>query len=260
MKKRLKRAGRSGSWSYLLSGLRLRRHQALRCPCCSGVDSRVVDRKFFHALHQCAKCGILFRYPNESAADMADIYQLAYAEPSLTTRLPDDSTLTHLLATNFAGSGKDFSYHVQILRSLGLKAGDRLLDFGANWGYATLKFQRAGFVADGFELSRPRAEFGRKLGLEIATVLPEGEAIYDAVYSCHVLEHVPNPLETLKAQLHLVRPGGLVIAHTPNGSAACRAVFKSFHSVWGQVHPVLLNDEFINRNFGVYPHYVLFVH
>ena len=253
----LQRAVKASSWKYLLSGLLLRRHQAVRCPCCRGVDSGVVDRKFFHALHQCASCGILFRYPNESAAEMASFYQANYAEPGLTTELPDDPALTHLLATNFAGSGKDFSYHVEILRSLGLKAGGPLLDFGANWGYATLQFQRAGFVVDGFEPSRPRAEFGRKLGLEIATVLPEGEAIYDAVYSCHVLEHVPNPLETLKAQLRMVRPGGLVVAHTPNGSAAwCAADRKSFHSTWGRVHPVLLNEEFISQNFAELPHYV----
>jgi 2-polyprenyl-3-methyl-5-hydroxy-6-metoxy-1,4-benzoquinol methylase len=216
-----------------------------------------VDRKFFHALHQCLRCRILFRYPNESAAEMANFYQSNYAEPGLTTDLPNERELNHLLATNFAGSSKDFSYHIKILRSLGLKSGDRLLDFGANWGYATLQFRNAGFAVDGFELSRPRAEFGRKLGLEIATAPPEGQGIYDAVYSCHVLEHVPNPLETLKAQLRLVRPGGLVVAHTPNGSAACRAGRrKSFHSVWGRVHPVLLNEEFISRNFAEFPHYV----
>jgi 2-polyprenyl-3-methyl-5-hydroxy-6-metoxy-1,4-benzoquinol methylase len=95
------------------------------------------------------------------------------------------------------------------------------------------------------------------LGVEIATQLPaEGES-FDAVYSCHVLEHVPNPDQAIKDQLALVRPGGLVIAHTPNGSPAVRrANPAAFHRVWGKVHPVLLTEAFVLRRFGSLTHYV----
>lgn len=31
------------------------------------------------------------------------------------------------------------------------------------------------------------------------------------------------------------------------------ADFKSFHKNWGQVHPFLLTDEFVLRNFGDRP-------
>lgn len=93
--------------------------------------------------------------------------------------------------------------------------------------------------------------------MDIATQPPSAAESFDAVYSCHVLEHVPNPEQTIREQLVLVRPGGLVLAHTPNGSAAARrANAAAFHRVWGKVHPVLLTGEFIQNRFGTLRHYV----
>ena len=57
---------------------------------------------------------------------------------------------------------------------------------------------------------------------------------FDAVYSCHVLEHTPNPREVLLKQLSLVKPGGLVAAHTPNGSKGFRLNnYADFHRDMG---------------------------
>ena len=245
------------TWDYLLQGLTHRLGRSPICPCCGGLRSTQVDRKFFHTLHECRGCGILFRYPSETSVEMDKFYQAGYSEPGLTTELPSEEELTTLLENNFFGSAKDYHYHVDIFRALGLGSGAKILDFGANWGYATYQFRKAGFDATGFELSRPRAEFGKRLGLEILTTLPSKAETYDAVYSCQVLEHVPNPEETLLEQLRLVRPGGLVIAHTPNGSEAARhANPNAFHRLWGKVHPVLLTDQFILQRFGSLIHYI----
>lgn len=188
---------------------------------------------------------------------MHKFYQAGYSEPGLTTELPSEQESARLIENNFFGSAKDYHYHVDILRALGMGPGAKILDYGASWGYATYQFRKAGFDAIGFELSRPRAEFGKRLGLEILTTLPSENEAYDAVYSCQVLEHVSNPEETLLEQLRLVRPGGLVIAHTPNGSEAARhANPKAFHRLWGKVHPVLLTDQFILQRFGSLIHYI----
>jgi SAM-dependent methyltransferase len=188
---------------------------------------------------------------------MANFYQEGYDEPGITTELPTDHVLEGFLATNFKGSPKDFSYHIDIFKSLGLKPGNKLLDFGANWGYATYQFKKAGFDTDAFELSRPRAAFGKKLGVEISTKYPEMNGEYDMVYSCHVLEHVPNPLESIQKMLEMVKVGGLVVGHTPNGSPSFRKKNpKLFHRTWGRVHPVLLSDQFVSTNFGGHQVYV----
>jgi SAM-dependent methyltransferase len=216
-----------------------------------------VDRKFFHSLIECTACGVLHRYPTERDREMAEFYQHAYAEPGFASEMPDEATLRDLLASNFKGSTKDFSGEIAILEALGLRAGQRLLDFGASWGYATYQFRQAGFAAEGFELSKPRAEFGRRLGLDISVVAPNPGEQFDLVYSSHVLEHVPNPLQTLKMMLSWTKPGGLVVAQTPNGSRDFRVARPGpFHRLWGRVHPFLLTAGFVERNFGHHPCYV----
>lgn len=175
-------------------------------------------------------------------------------EPGLTTELPDDQALTELIRTEFKGSAKDFSYHVRMLQALGVKAGASMLDYGANWGYASWQFKRAGFDVQSFEISRPSAAYGAKLGLSIATKLADVSPPFDLIYSCHVLEHVPNSQETIESMLAMLKPGGLVVGQTPNGSRAFRDTDRRhFQNIWGQVHPVLLTDGFEKRIAGSRP-------
>jgi hypothetical protein len=246
-----------GLWKYALAGAWRRARQIKSCPCCHAKQWSLADRKLFHSLLECANCRILYRYPNEGEESLSDFYQHDYEAHGFASEMPTEAQLKHLLETNFKGSEKDFSYHISILKALGLRPGNRVLDYGASWGYATYQFKQAGFVADGFEISRPRAEFGWRLGLDIHKQLPDCRRCYDAVYSCHVLEHVPNPLALTRGMLDWVKPGGLVAAHTPNGSLHWRQSNpKGFHSTWGQVHPFLLSDEFVVGNFGHLPCYV----
>lgn len=254
---RIASALRIRKWQYLASGILRRLGQERRCPTCHGKKGQRVDRKFFHTLFECSACGVLYRWPNENAAELENYYQSDYDEPGLTTELPSPEALAAMKENCFRDSGKDFSYHIEILKALQIQPGMRILDFGANWGYASYQFKQAGFETDSFEISRPRAAFGRHLDLDIWTDINRITGPYDAVYSSHVLEHLANPLDDLVRQLRWVKPGGLVIAHTPNGSGPFRSAhWNSFHKLWGQVHPILITDRFIRNRFGHLPHYV----
>jgi SAM-dependent methyltransferase len=188
---------------------------------------------------------------------MSDFYDVGYSEPGLTTELPDEKQLSELLESEFKGTQKDFTYHLSILSALKVPAHGRVLDYGANWGYASWQFARAGFDVKSFEISKPRAAFGKKLRLTIHTDINEVGQGFDVVYSCHVLEHTPNPREVLLKQLSLVKPGGLVAAHTPHGSKGFRLNnYAVFHRVWGKVHPVLVTDGFVQRFAGSLPYIV----
>jgi 2-polyprenyl-3-methyl-5-hydroxy-6-metoxy-1,4-benzoquinol methylase len=244
-------------WKYLWKGATRRVYQKKKCPCCGSSESVTIDHKLVYRLEQCRGCRIRYRYPYERAEEMCQYYQDEYNEPGLTTEQPTPDQLRHLTESNFAGSEKDFSQVVAILHDLGLRRRARVLDFGANWGYCTFQLRRAGFDAEGYEISKPRAEFARKLGVHVMTDLGQVGTGYDAVYSSHVLEHMSNPLDALRAQLRLTREGGFVIAHTPNGSEAfMRANFSQLHRLWGLPHPVLLNDHFITTNLSMYPCFI----
>lgn len=224
--------------SYLLSGLSGRLTNQAICPSCHAADASIVDRKFFHELRECRACRLLYRFPSESASSMDAFYQEGYEEPGLTTELPDEVALDQLLKTEFKGSGKDFSYHISILRALGLRDGGRVLDYGANWGYMSWQLQRAGYDAVAFEISVPRARFGLKLGVDVKTTVEEVGGDFDMVYSSHVLEHVPDPAASIRQQLSLLKPGGLLVAHTPNGCRSFREKHYSlFHQTRGRFIP-----------------------
>jgi SAM-dependent methyltransferase len=242
--------------TYMLSGLVGRFTQHASCPACGDSGGSPVDRKWFHTLIECPTCMLLYRFPVESSQAMAHFYDVGYSQPEATD-LPDDKKLSEMLETGFKGGDKDFTYHLSILRALKVPANGRILDFGANWGYASWQFARAGFDVESFEISKPRAAFGKKLGLTIHTNINEVGQGFDVVYSCHVLEHTPNPRDVLLKQLSLVRPGGLVAAHTPNGSKDYRVNnYTTFHRIWGQVHPVLLSDGFVQSVAGSLPYIV----
>ena len=247
---KIRRVFNIGLWQYQLNGVIAYLHQSRTCPACSSSLAKRIDRKGVHGLYECEECILLYRYPREKSDEMEAFYQGRYAEPGLTTDLPTEKELEHLLSSEFSNSSKDFTWHIEILKSLGLKPGMRLLEFGANWGYATWQFKQAGFDVDAYELSRPRASYGRKLGLNIETDIEMIKGPYDFIYSCHVLEHVPNPKETLMQQMAWLKPGGMLVAHTPNGSLQHRLSNKmGFHKSWGLVHPVLLTDKFIQSLF-----------
>ena len=218
------------------------------CPSCGTRTSSRVDRKGFHELRRCTQCSLLYRWPTESAAEMETFYQRQYKQIGLTTDLPDNAMLATLLETAFKGSSKDFSRVINLFKSLNIETGSRILDFGANWGYGVWQFRQAGYDATGYEISKPRAEFAQRLCVTVHTdwkdVIAAGP--FDVAFSSHVLEHTPDPVQAIRDQLAVLKPNGLFIAVFPNGSDAFRLTNpNAFHKLWGQIHPVMLNDEFI---------------
>jgi 2-polyprenyl-3-methyl-5-hydroxy-6-metoxy-1,4-benzoquinol methylase len=245
------------SWNYLIKGVGRRLSQSPRCPSCGLTDSRTIDRKFFYALKQCQGCKLNYRFPAETAEEMSQFYQDDYEQAGMTTDLPSDEVLKKQMDSNFAGTEKDFSRVVNILNMLGIKPGARVLDYGANWGYGVHQLRKAGYNAEGYELSKPRAAFAEKLAIHIETNIAAFKTPFDVVYSGHVLEHVPNPRETILEQIGLLGESGFVVGHTPNGSAERQQSDPhKFHLSWGRVHPVLLTGQFITTNFPDNPSFI----
>jgi hypothetical protein len=51
--------------------------------------------------------------------------------------------------------------------------------------------------------------------------------------------------------LRLLRPGGVFIAFTPNGSDQFRAIrYNTWHRWWGFVHPQLIDGEYLQKTWG----------
>jgi SAM-dependent methyltransferase len=233
--------------------VRVVRHRVLlqprACPYCGEArDLRLLGRKkVIIEIFRCNRCSLIFRYPLETTRDNVERYQTTYDQAEVTA-LPTEEGIARFVAHGFPGSS-DFGPKLKALAAL-MPTG-RVLDFGCSWGYAVHQLRCAGFDATGFEISKPRARFGReKMGVPIIDDLAALERLpthsFDAIFSSHVIEHLPDLASSFDLFSRLLVPGGLLFATIPNftGSAARAGLF--WHWI-GQDHPIAPTHEFLAR-------------
>ncbi|HEY4759110.1 MAG TPA: class I SAM-dependent methyltransferase [Thermoguttaceae bacterium] len=221
------------------------------CPYCESSDTRLFQRKkIFLELRCCEQCNLMYRYPKDSSKKNRTFYQKTYRE-GMTTDFPEQAELERLLETNFAKTEKDLSVKINLVQRYG--CGPTLLDFGCSWGYGLYQFRRAGFNALGFEISEPRACYGReKLGVPIISDPQELDnlrpASFDVIFCNHVLEHLPTPRIAFKIFDHLLAAEGTLFVFVPNcgGTNASRLGVR-WGPMIGEKHVLALNAEFISK-------------
>jgi 2-polyprenyl-3-methyl-5-hydroxy-6-metoxy-1,4-benzoquinol methylase len=234
-----------------------------RCPNCGGERSSAQERKHFVTkLLRCNECKLLFRAPTDPPDFGKSFYQSAYQQ-GFTTDCPSDERLSQMLQTSFHGTPKDFQEKVDLLKRLGLKEQSRVLDYGASWGYGTWQFGKAGFEAIGYEPSQPRARYAReKLAVNVLFDESELDKLaqerpFDSVFSSHVLEHVPQPSQVIERSQAWLKPGGYLVAFTPNGSTPYRERDpQGYRNHWGMVHPNYLDADFYESTLGNWATYI----
>lgn len=173
------------------------------CPGCGSAAGDHRGRKGGFPLSSCRGCGTLYvaELPRAEAAHDYDGY---YGEGNLNVPEFIERRLDEIVAGFEA-----------------YRRGGRLLDVGCGAGTFLRAAARAGWEAEGVEVSEPAAEHNRAAGFEVfngelaEARYPEGR--FDVVIASEVLEHVAEPREMLREILRVMRPGGLLWATTPNG-------------------------------------------
>lgn len=96
----------------------------------------------------------------------------------------------------------------------------KLIEVGSSLGFVLDLFRREGWDVLGIEPDRNACRHSeRQLGIRALTStleearLPDGTA--DAVLMLHVIEHVPDPLGTLREVHRVLKPGGHLVLETP---------------------------------------------
>jgi 2-polyprenyl-3-methyl-5-hydroxy-6-metoxy-1,4-benzoquinol methylase len=136
----------------------------------------------------------------------------------------------------------------------------RLLDVGCSTGFVVEAARDRGWDAVGLDLNPSAVEFGRGRGLDLREVALEDAglepATFDAVTLFDVLEHLIDPVRTLRACIRLVKPGGIVFLYVPNYDSASRLLMgKDAHFIWPTHHlnyytPVTIQDLLRRQGLG----------
>ncbi len=190
------------------------------CPGCHSNSSRY-QRDMVAPLYECGDCGTVFasRVPDERA--LQEVYEKLYSDVGGAYR-PHRIEVEVMRRAHEAGKPVKIGWERRWLFSK-IKAmeGGRLLDVGAGTGYFLYAAKMKGFDVVGVELSDMAIDLGVavhgipvKRGRIEDLDVPNGA--FDVVTAWEVLEHLVDPLATLKSVSRMLRPNGVFAGSIPN--------------------------------------------
>jgi SAM-dependent methyltransferase len=199
------------------------------CPACSAEVCSNHGEKNGHNVFRCQSCGTLY-----SARAEID-YNGYYDESNLTV-----PSFVHDRLDEIFG------------RLNGYRRNNRLLDIGCGNGSLLEAARRAGWQAEGLEVSAPAAEFVRAQGFKVFKGQLEDASYpddhFDIVTASELIEHVFDPLNMLTRVARIMRPGGLFWATTPNArSFSSRVLGVKWSTVCPPEHLQLFSTSGIRK-------------
>lgn len=102
----------------------------------------------------------------------------------------------------------------------------RVLDFGCGAGALMSKLKPLVKSIDGIEPTEPFRVYLDANGYNVKKDISELEGEYDIIMMFHVIEHLPEPVETLKQLSRHLSPKGMIYAEVPNVNDALASLYN----------------------------------
>ena len=189
------------------------------CPSCGGPGKPILDiPEIFNghrfSLHACDSCELIYTYPLPSDGLLRDIYSGEYWTREKTTQ--KQGTIGGLV--NWFNEIRLAATVKPLLQRL--PSGASILEVGCGSGQLAKYLKRKGYGVEVTDISREILEeiressgiFGYCGSLEEISFPHQ----YNGIIFNNVLEHLPNPLSSLKKANHLLTPQGLIFVEVPN--------------------------------------------
>jgi 2-polyprenyl-3-methyl-5-hydroxy-6-metoxy-1,4-benzoquinol methylase len=202
------------------------------CPTCGSADARHELDKDHMQLVRCAACDLVYVSPTFDESH----YKKVYASEEYQEIVRDLGIESHEYRVHRFGRER-----VALMTAHLSTAAPRYLDVGCSTGFVVEAARSAGWKATGVDLNPSAIEFGKARGLDLRAVDLEASefepAAFDAVSLFDVLEHLLDPVRTLRGCARLLKPGGIVFLYVPNYDSASRLLMgKDAHFIWPTHH------------------------
>lgn len=200
------------------------------CPLCASKDQETVatqGRNGSLTTVICRDCGLVFSNPMPTQAELDAFYRSRYRTEYKGTVRPK---LKHTYR-----NGTRAIARFERLAEFGYKPGSgRVLDIGAGSGEFLYLMTRLGYAAQGIEPNQGYGSFCRDdLGLlvTIATLdhIDFEPASFDIISANHVVEHLRDPIASLRRTRNWLSPEGILVIEVPNAEATYHAPRTRFH-------------------------------
>ena len=181
----------------------------MKCEFCGSEKSENYIKADLVSYNKCLDCGLIFQHPIISQEEIDAIYDENYFEYEVTNQ--DNFFDLMKLAL------KDIKFD-SIRDNFPNK---NVLDIGCATGKMLGYLKSEGYNAKGVEICHASAEHARKtFDIEVfeKPLIDIGfdNDYFGFIHFSHVIEHVPNPADTLKEVYRILAPGGYLAITTPN--------------------------------------------
>ena len=191
--------------------------QYVTCNLCGGDRYRVLFAAGVAQPNQvvrCLACGLMYGNPRVGRVD-AD--RFAEHDPAFLTEILSRGHDPRIDKEKF--QVVDYADTRATLAEMFPHRG-RLLEIGSSFGFLSDYFRRDGWNVSGLDCDPiPSRHAEEVLGIPVFRgILPEAQLpdeSKDAILMMHVIEHVPDPVETLADLKRILRPGGALVLETP---------------------------------------------
>ena len=105
----------------------------------------------------------------------------------------------------------------------------KVLDFGCGSGGFLLHARGLASTVNGVELEKRLQQHFKNSSLEVFSRLEEmpADEQYDIITAFHVIEHLPDPRDTLQKLSKHLRDGGEIVIEVPNANDALLTVYRN---------------------------------
>lgn len=195
-------------------------NEVIACPFCSSTDA--LEYRKSADIVKCRNCNTVYLRTRMTQEKMRDFYQ-AFADENTYMKLPKDMG-------ELKNSSLRREWFMEEILEMVKFRGD-MLDVGCGWG-AFLDYARSkGFYPRGVELTARCVDFANKeLNIPVTShQLIETEFDYNSfalVTMNHVLEHIPEPKQTLHYIYKILKPEGMFCGIVPNIESVSSTAFE----------------------------------
>lgn len=196
-------------------------YESVNCNYCSSEEYEVKYIKDGFNIVQCKKCSLVYVNPRLKLNVVLDQYNDDYFKGEGFDKSIDYETEYQKQLKTVDLNDWDISVIKELLPDRN-KDGNapKLLDAGCGMGLFLSKAKARGFEVYGLEYSEYAAEFVASKGISVKNSTIDAadleENYFDVVIMKEVIEHLPDPLASLKKIHRTLKPGGLLFMTTGN--------------------------------------------
>jgi len=163
-----------------------------------------------YVLEECDDCGLVFQREIPNDFLMTKLYE-EWIDPGIALEKHVETTsLDH-----YSGYAREIMMLIAYFKTVPSEM--RLLDFGMGWGRWCMMANAFGCDSCGTELSETRIEYAKSHGVKVLKWEEVTGHRFDVINLEQVLEHIPEPLETLRYLRGALKRQGLAKVSVPDG-------------------------------------------